>query len=65
MYRIFVKHCLFNNPCQSDLLINLATSDAHAAVIETKFLQREAGDTLQQLLNALYTIWTKCVVAEV
>lgn len=32
--------------CPSHPLTCLAASDAHAAVIETKFLQRVAGDAL-------------------
>lgn len=47
------------------LVIYLATTDAHATVVEPQLLQCEAGAALEQVLNTLHSIWSKCIVTEV
>lgn len=44
---------------------HLASTNAHAAVVEPQFLQCVTGSALEQLLDALHPVWSKGVVTEV
>lgn len=54
--------CLYTDPINA---IHLATTNAHATVVQLEFLQGETSRALQQRFKSTHPIWPKGIVTQI